>query len=455
MLFNSITFIILHFVTVFLFWSVSSQKIRQVLLLISSLIFYGWYYWPGLILLLISMVFNYYFSLKISSTKSKKVLAIAVVANLCSLAWFKYSSFIFENISALFISIGLDLSIPVMNSWLPLGISFYSFQIIAYLVDVYRNEVPVERSFISFGVFKCYYAQLIAGPIVRAKYFFPQLLQKRDFCPDKFKLGFYYMLGGLTVKICIADTLAQFVDYGFENPDLLSNKLAWLTLYGFSFQILSDFWGYSTIAIGIAYMYGLELPVNFMSPYTATSITVFWRRWHITLSRWLRDYLYISLGGNRKNQKRNLILTMGLGGLWHGASWNFIIWGLGHGIWLMMEKIVGQKFPNIRVFKWIKILFVFHVVAILWVFFRAANFSDAMKYLSKLFINDNINCQISPTLISLLIAFVLFQKYFGKSLTDKSFLNWSLTKQLLVSIFLIFIMIAYANARLDFIYFVF
>ncbi len=403
------------------------------------------------------MAVNYGFSRWIEATdKKNKVLTVAVVTNLCSLGWFKYSKFIVENIIALFESIGVSLESPPVSAWLPLGISFYTFQIIGYLTDIKRGKVKAERNFLVFGVFKCFYAQLVAGPIVRANDLIPQLKTKRTFDSRNFHLGLYFLLAGLAIKICIADTLAQFVEHGFSDPEKLEIATAWLTLYGFAFQILSDFWGYSTVAIGLGLMYGINLPLNFNLPYMATSIRDFWRRWHITLSEWLRDYLYIPLGGNRNSQNRNLFLTMLLGGLWHGASWNYVLWGAGHGLWLVIERISPHIFPDNKFFKWLKIALVFNGVCLLWVFFRSPDFQTTINYFQALLIPP-FSMEHSPpdTLIFILLGFVAFVAMLGKSLTDRRFLDWGLGRQLLVCILLLFLIVAYADARLDFIYFVF
>ncbi len=473
MLFNSITFVLFHLMFVTLYWATKSLRIRQVLLLLSSVIFYGWYYWPALILLGVSMMANYGFSRWIEAASAKKkILTIGVLANLCSLSFFKYSAFIADNVVAMLGAVGMSLEAPEMNSWLPLGISFYTFQIIGYLVDISRGEVKAERNFLVFGVFKCFYAQLVAGPIVRAKDLIPQLNIRQVFNSRNFQLGIYFMLAGLAIKICIADTLAQFVNHGFGDPGALETGTAWLTLYGFAFQILSDFWGYSTVAIGLGLMYGIKLPLNFNLPYLASSLRDFWRRWHITLSEWLRDYLYIPLGGNRRWQNRNLFLTMLLGGLWHGASWNFVIWGAGHGIWLALERISPTIFPKKKFFQWLKIVLVFHGVCLLWVFFRAGEeelraardlaregvtgLQVSLDYFKALFGAPYTQSDSPPeTLIFILLGFIAFMAFLGKSLTDRRFLEWGLARQVSLCILLLFLIIAYADARLDFIYFVF
>jgi alginate O-acetyltransferase complex protein AlgI len=459
MLFNSITFLLLHFGFVALYWLSPSLRIRQSLLLLSSLLFYGWHYWAGLLLLSTSIVVNYAFSRWIDASREEKkshVLSFAIVVNLGSLAWFKYAKFIAENLTDLLETMGISVDAPTMSTWLPLGISFYTFQVIGYLVDVRRGNVQVERKFLAFAVFKCFYAQLIAGPIVRANELLPQLNTRQRFDSRNMHLGIYLMIAGLAIKICIADTLAQFVDHGFGSPADLEFLTAWMTLYGFAFQILADFWGYSTIAIGLGLMYGIRLPSNFNLPYAATSIRDFWRRWHITLSEWLRDYVYIPLGGNRRSINRNLLLTMLLGGLWHGASWNFVIWGAGHGIWLVIERLTPKFFPDNRISKWLKVILVFHGVCLLWVFFRSPNFATSTAYFSALFSSPLTLSQPVPgTLTFILLSFVAFMALLGKSLTNRRFLEWSLVRQAAVCLLLLALIVSYADARLDFIYFEF
>ncbi|HEX5362858.1 MAG TPA: MBOAT family O-acyltransferase, partial [Gallionella sp.] len=265
----------------------------------------------------------------------------------------------------------------------------------------------------------------------------------------------------LMLKITVADTLAQFVDYGFSNIATLGTNLAWVTIYAFAIQILCDFWGYSTIALGSAYMLGMRLPINFNSPYSSTSLTEFWRRWHITLSSWLRDYLYIPLGGNRNNKtQRNLIVTMTLAGLWHGASWNFVLWGLLNGLWLSAERLlrIGKdKISSEGFFLGLaKKLLVFHGVCLLWVFFRAANLTDAMLYLKRLLMPPyDFSSSVPSTLSVIIILFVLFQKRVGQYIVDERFLTLTLTRQLAMTAVITLLLLAYSQARLDFIYFIF
>ena len=460
MLFNSLTFLLLHAVSLLLFWNISSQRVRLVLLLFSSFVFYGWFYWPGLLLLVGLIGANYFLSWAINKYRLKWIFIVGICLNLLNLVWFKYAGFLFEIIESLFVFFNFEVVIPKPNYWLPLGISFYTFQFLGYFIDLYLGKVIHEKSILTFAVFKCYYAQLIAGPIVRANELLPQLNTKTSFDLKRFQKGFFLLIGGLFVKICVADILSQFVQFGFENAATMEFLKAWLALYGFAFQILSDFWGYSTMAVGIGLMYGINLPNNFNFPYMATSFQDFWRRWHITLSEWFRDYLYIPLGGSRGRNGIyfNLIITMTIAGIWHGAGWNFLFWGLGHGILLAIErrwnlhKIGGEQ-------KWIKMirqLIVFHSVCLLWVFFRAASFDEAVSFFNSLLLPPyNFSASHMELLIITILLFLIFNRKLGRLFEGDNFTNLSLRKQLGITLTLFLFIIAYADATLDFIYFVF
>lgn len=460
MLFNSLTFIVLHSIALALYWSLSNQKMRLLVLLISSFVFYGWFYWPGLVLLAITILINYGLSWGVDVYRKKWFFVLSIVLNLCNLSWFKYSGFLIENIEQALHFFGSTVTLPKPDYWLPLGISFYTFQFLGYLTDLYRGEVKHERSLLNFAVFKCLYAQLIAGPIVRASELLPQLNVKAKFDSTAFQKGFFLMVGGLFIKICVADILSQFVDYGFGNATELSTLHAWLTLYGFSFQILSDFWGYSTIAVGVGLMYGITLPENFNLPYTAISLQDFWRRWHITLSVWFRDYLYIPLGGNRTQYGpyKNMIITMTIAGIWHGAGWNFVIWGLGHGVFLAIER--GFNFQKLNsTNKWVKLgrtFIIFNVVSFLWVFFRAVDFNQAVLFLEALSLPPySAKTSHQETLIITILLFALFHKKLGRLFVGDNFTALSLRKQIGLTAILLLLLFAYADAHLDFIYFVF
>ena len=460
MLFNSLTFKVLHLITLSVYWSVKNQTIRQAILLASSLLFYGWLYWPGLILLGIAIVVNYSFTRAIDKYRKKSIFVAAIALNLLNLGWFKYSAFVFDNINIILTKYEINIQLPAPSYWLPLGISFYTFQVMGYLIDIWRGDIKSEKSILTFAVFKCYYAQLIAGPIVRASELLPQLREHRTFVASQFQKGFFMLIAGLCIKICVADILSQFVEYGFNNSTEIGTAKTWLSVYGFSFQILSDFWGYSTVAIGIGHMYGISLPNNFNFPYIAKSCQDFWRRWHITLSMWFRDYVYIPLGGNREKAKiyRNIILTMTIAGIWHGAGWNFLIWGVGHGLWLAIERFANQNIVKTtnKLILALRNLFVFHMVTMLWVFFRADTFQQAIDVMGSMLLPPyNFSTSHQETLIITMALFIIFNRRLGKLFIDNKFATISLRKQVGITALLLLLIMAYSDARLDFIYFVF
>lgn len=455
MLFNSLTFVFFHILFVGLYWSTAHNTIRKSLIAFSSLVFYGWFYWPGLILLLLTMTVNYTLAAKIDSTGKKSFLTLAVCLNLLSLGFFKYSGFFIDNLIYIFSFVNLELEKPEWSYWLPLGISFYTFQAISYLVDVYRKKVSAERNVLNYVVFNSFYAQLVAGPIVRAEELLPQIKVKKVFNADLFHLGIYYILAGLLIKIVIADTLGQFVDFGFTDPTQLNIENAWMTIYAFSVQILCDFWGYSTIALGVGFMYGYTLPLNFDNPYIADSVTDFWRRWHLTLSTWLRDYLYFPLGGGRHKKYRNLMITMVLAGLWHGASWNFVLYGFGHGTWIVIERICMDRKMTLQLPRLLKQFLVFQALSLLRVFFRSPDFETSKLYFKSLFGFHKVDMNIPEALVVQLLFFVIFMIFFERSTKDRSFLSWSLKKQVSVSVSFIALILSFASNKLDFIYFVF
>jgi D-alanyl-lipoteichoic acid acyltransferase DltB (MBOAT superfamily) len=398
---------------------------------------------------------NYLFAIKIEKVQSVKILTVAVVANLLNLSAFKYFDFFVHSVTDFFNIVGLGVDVPKFNYWLPLGISFYTFQMVAYLVDVYRKDIRAERNILTFAVFTSFYAQLVAGPIVRAGDLLPQIKEKKYFNPDLFKLGIYYILAGLFIKVVVADSVSQFVDFGFEDPTQLQFLNSWVTLYGFSVQILADFWGYSTIAVGVGYLFGYKLPINFNNPYIASSVGDFWRRWHVTLSTWLRDYLYFPLGGGRRKKYRNLFITLTLTGLWHGANWNFVLYGMCHGVWIVSERYYRDSLYAMKVPKLVKQILVFQGLAVLRVLFRAPDLAIAKIYFLSLLGAYYSDIDVSDTLIGLMFLFVGFLYFFERSLRDESFLKWTLPRQVLVSIFFITMILCYASARIDFIYFVF
>ena len=450
MLFNSLVFFVLLLPALALYWFVPKQPFRLWLLLAASLIFYGFHHWPSVFLLLFTIAFNYLIGRKQSVIHSRALMLTSVAANLSLLLWFKYAAFVATNVNALLALIGLTLNVPVPPVFLPLGISFFTFQVVAYQIDVYRGEIEAETSLPRFAVFKCFFPQLIAGPIVRAKDFLPQLRQLVAFDAAVFHQGLWLLIAGMALKIGVADVLAQFADEAFRAPGELSTVSAWTGLYAYAFQLYADFWGYSTMAVGLAAMFGLILPLNFDTPYLSSSLQEFWRRWHITLSVWFRDYVYIPLGGNRGRQSLNLILTMSLAGLWHGAGWPFIIWGFAHGVWLAVERHLPSLPSKLRL---LKPVLVFHGVCLLWVLFRAPTLAVAGEYYSRLLTPHSSETPVAEVLTQWLLAFALLQWPIAWSFKEQRFTKLPLWTQWALAIVCLFVVLAYAGARVDFIYF--
>ncbi len=395
MLFSSILFLFL-FLPLVLFLSLITKniKLQNIILLFASLIFYAWGEKLYVFLMFFSITCNYLFALAISNFRNKKkhFLIISVFINLGLLVYFKYANFIVNNLN----SINLFPQINIENIHLPIGISFFTFQALSYILDVYRNVIPAQKNIFSLGLYISLFPQLIAGPIVRYHDIVRQIL-KRSLSRKQFSIGVERFIIGMSKKILIANTMAEVADKIFAIPtDMLSFPLAWLGIICYSLQIYFDFSGYSDMAIGLGKMFGLDFLENFNYPYIAKSIKDFWRRWHISLSRWFRDYLYISLGGNKLGKHRtciNLLIVFFLCGLWHGASWNFIIWGLWHGLFLIFERLAfGKKIEQLHALY--KHLYVLLVVTIGWVFFRTETLLDAIMYIKAMsgfsYINNDI-----------------------------------------------------------------
>ena len=323
--------------------------------------------------------------------RRKWLVALSLFIDLGLLGYFKYTNFFAGMVSRM-----LDFNFQPWDIFLPVGISFFTFQSLSYTIDVYRGNLKPLPRLLDYAFYVSFFPQLVAGPIVRASDFAPQIRKPVVITPDMFARGVYFIIIGLFKKAVISDYISlNFVDRIFDNPTLYSGMENLLGIYGYALQIYCDFSGYSDMAIGIALLLGFRFPLNFNAPYRATSITDFWRRWHISLSTWIRDYIYISLGGNRKGKLRqyiNLILTMLLGGLWHGASLNFIVWGGMHGVALAAHKLFSQEILHharsycprgIR--KWAAILLTFHFVCFTWIFFRQTSFSAGQTMLLRIF----------------------------------------------------------------------
>jgi alginate O-acetyltransferase complex protein AlgI len=389
--FVSVEFAYLFSAIIALLLIFQSPLIRKIIILSASCIFYAYWDWRFLGLLILVTVADYYISrllIRATAQHNKKMLLFAsVTLNLAVLGIFKYLNFFIDNFNFLFSNFGINLS--NVSILLPIGISFYTFETLSYVIDVYRGDTMPAHSLLDYAVFLTFFPRLVAGPIMRARQFLPQLDRGVQINPSNFFSGAQLFAQGLVKKVLIADRLSVGVDMIYATPELFSPSSVWLAIFAYSIQIYFDFSGYSDMAMGVARVMGFELSQNFHLPYVSESITEFWRRWHISLSTWLRDYLYIPLGGNRKGKIRtyvNLLITMLLGGLWHGASWNFVIWGGLHGLLLTAERLfIKDKHNEDRPFNWYASLFVFITVSVIWVFFRSPSLGITKIVLSKLF----------------------------------------------------------------------
>jgi D-alanyl-lipoteichoic acid acyltransferase DltB (MBOAT superfamily) len=412
-LFPTVTFAVFFLIVLPTSWALMRRpRAWRVFILAASFVFYGWWDWRFVFLLAASIVVNQVLAVAIhraeAVTTRKAFLGLAVAFDLGILAYFKYSNFFLSSADNLFGTSWLA------NVTLPVGVSFYTFMAISYVVDTYRREL-VPTTLMRFAVFQAFFPHLVAGPIVRASELLPQLEEPRDPRRVDTSRAFFLIVTGLFLKVVIANHLAtHIVDDVFAAPDRHSSLEVLVGVYGYAVQIFADFCGYTNIAIGVALLLGFEFPQNFASPYTAVSLQDFWRRWHMTLSRWLRDYLYIPLGGNRKGRiltYRNLMLTMLLGGLWHGAAWTFVLWGGIHGLGLAVERLLGWR-PHTRVQQWIGRAITFHVVCLAWIFFRADSFSTARDVIVRLFDAWGQSSPLVTTSVVLAILVGVVGQYF-------------------------------------------
>jgi alginate O-acetyltransferase complex protein AlgI len=382
---------------------------RKIILLLFSYFFYMWWNPAFIFLILFATGVNYFVGLGLARTeddsKRKILLASGLIASLGLLAYFKYAGFLSENLLYLMREMGGDIHWTSLEVTLPVGISFYTFQTLSYTIDVYRKQIPETRSALDFALFVAFFPQLVAGPIVRAADFLPQLMRPIRVGLDQ--AGFFLILRGLAKKILIADNIASLADHIFETPEAFPSFIIWIGAVCFAIQIYCDFSGYSDIAIGISRGLGFHLPDNFDHPYVAQNPSDFWRRWHISLSSWLRDYLYISMGGNRSGNARtyfNLMMTMLLGGLWHGASWNFVLWGFIHGFILVVHRFYQKHFKRSTertlVPNWIaatlSVAAMQYFVLMAWIAFRVTDIADLKVALSR-FIFFDFNFQLANT----------------------------------------------------------
>ena len=405
MLFTSIQFAV-FFSVVYALYLLFNHRWQNRMLLVASYVFYSAWDWRFLSLIIISTVIDYFCGLKISASRDRSrrkiFLFFSVFSNLSILGFFKYFNFFAANLQELLGSFGLSIQPRFLSIILPVGISFYTFQTMSYTIDIYRGKLEPTKKFFDFALFVAFFPQLVAGPIERARHLLPQMLAPRRLTLDGFYEGCYLIFWGLFQKVLVADNLARLVDTIFASNPPYNGIAVLLALYAFAFQIFCDFAGYSNIARGLGKCMGFDIMVNFNLPYFSTNPREFWKRWHISLSTWLRDYLYIPLGGNRRGKLityRNLAITMLLGGLWHGAAWTFVLWGAYQGMLLILYRLlqpvlamVPEPRNNIagKLWKFVRMVFFFHLVCLGWLLFRAQSLSQVGAMLHGLFFRFKI-----------------------------------------------------------------
>ncbi len=419
MLFNSYEFIFLFLpITFFIYFYLNNKRLIQAskaFLVFSSLFFYSWWNIAYLPLILGSMLFNYVIGNSLSKSKTyktfsnKSILIFGIVCNIALLGYFKYADFFIENFNLI-----SGTNVNLLKLLLPLAISFFTFQQIAYLVDSFRNETK-EYDFLNYSLFVTFFPQLIAGPIVHHKEMMPQFENVKNKVKNyrNIALGLFIFSIGLFKKVVIADTFSIWANNGFDAATTLNLLEAWATSLSYTFQLYFDFSGYTDMAIGIALLFNIKLPINFNSPYKATNIQDFWRRWHITLSRFLRDYIYIPLGGNKKGNIKiytNLMTTFLIGGFWHGAGWTFLFWGFLHGFALSIRRF--WQTLGFKMWTWLSWLITFNFVNISWVFFRAKEWNDAVNIIYSMFGLNSI--MIAERYAESLFFLSFFNVEFGK-----------------------------------------
>lgn len=470
MIFNSYAFALFFPIVFILYWLLSKKNIiyQNVLLLVASYIFYGWWDWRFLFLLVFSTSLDYYTGIKMYDSKTaigkKAWFWISIGVNLGFLGFFKYYNFFIDSLQESLKGIGFQSNFSTLDIILPVGISFYTFHGLSYVIDIYKDKIKPEKDIVTYSLFVSFFPLLVAGPIERATHLLPQLKTKRYFTDKYFREGLFQIAMGFFRKMVIADSLAVYVDSIYGNAEVHNSSSLVLASVFYAFQIYFDFSGYSDIAIGTAKLFGIRLLDNFNLPYFSKSLTEFWRRWHMSLSFWLRDYLYISLGGNRKGIRityRNLMITMLLGGLWHGASWNFVIWGGIHGLVLSLEKFSFQKL-KINDFGFLGGIMTFAIVVIAWVFFRSPDIQSSLFIISKFFSFDygvpfigNINTMLNSVLV-LLIGLGFDVYMFKKNIAIASYGSSIKTISLITLLcFFSMLIILFYSTSTNFIYFQF
>lgn len=486
MLFNSIDFAVFLPVVFLLYWFVFKRLFWQnVLLLVASYVFYGWWDPRFLILILFSTVVDYTIGLQLGKReeqrKRKLLLWTSIAVNLGLLGFFKYYNFFVENFIEAFTFFGFEIKTGLLNIILPVGISFYTFQTLSYTIDVYRRKLEPTHDFISFSAFVSFFPQLVAGPIERATHLLPQFYRKREFEYGLAVDGLRQILWGLFKKVVIADNCAEYANIIFNNYEDYSGSSLLLGAFFFAFQIYGDFSGYSDIAIGTSRLFGFDLMKNFAFPYFSRDIAEFWRRWHISLSTWFRDYLYIPLGGSRGGtwmKVRNTFIIFLVSGFWHGANWTFILWGALNALYflpLLLSNRNRKNLDDIAENGWlpsfkdvIKMGLTFTLVTFAWIFFRAESAGDAFRYISQIcsadllsvpyVIEEGTGIHILPKMILLLLIGFILIEWLGRKDEyglEKFGLKWKRPVRYIFYYLLILSIFWFGNSEEEFIYFQF
>lgn len=439
MLFNSYTFLLFLPVAFAIYWLLSkrSLKLDNVFLVVASYLFYGWWDWRFLSLIIVSTLVDYYAAKNISKAK----LWLSLVVNLGFLGFFKYYNFFADSWIEAWGGVGVEMHASSLHIILPVGISFYTFQTISYTIDVYRGKLKPADSIVDFAAFVSFFPQLVAGPIERATKLLPQIQAKREFNYDDAVSGLRLMLWGMFKKVVVADTCARYADAIFSNYAEATPMALVMGAVYFSFQIYGDFSGYSDIAIGTSRLFGIKLSTNFSFPYFSRDIAEFWRRWHISLSTWFRDYLYIPLGGSRGGKYmtfRNVVVIFLVSGFWHGANWTFVAWGAVHAALFMPLILLDRNRKHITdvvaAGKWcpslrenLQMVTTFAMVTMAWVFFRAETISDASLYLKSIIVNTNTGSSRIVVTAMFWVAVMLIVDWFQREGTPKWWLDKRIT----------------------------
>jgi len=477
MLFNSFTFLLFFGIVFVFYWFIfkSNRYYQNILLLISSYIFYGWWDWRFLSLILFSTLTDFCIGKALDKTegiKSRKLLlGLSILVNIGLLGFFKYYNFFIYNWIEAWAGLGVNMHSSTLQIILPVGISFYTFQTLSYTIDVYRKQMQPTKSLINFATFVAFFPQLVAGPIERAKHLLPQFSSKREFSYKQAMSGLHLIIWGLFKKVVIADTCATYVNVIFDNYEQMNSLSLLLGAVYFAFQIYGDFSGYSDIAIGLSRILGFDLMRNFNYPYFSRDIAEFWRRWHISLSTWFRDYLYIPLGGSRVSnlkQIRNVFVVFLISGFWHGANWTFVIWGGLNALYFLPLLLLNKNRThldtaslglNLNSIKTIFSIFItFSLTCLAWIFFRSNTVGDAFAYIERMVVDARFSWQFFSierynVEALLLVLFFIGLEWFIRSHEHPFYGKFVQLKT--ISIIILIIILGVFSDHNDFIYFQF